>query len=300
MNGRHSLPQRSCHRSAIVRRRRLSGDRTSHRVVPAFTTGGGGFAFEDQAGTWVLAAMLSGSAIGRLGCPSALLFQEKVPRTGLDDLVLLARGQSPSRLFVSIKSFDLLRPWLARVRRRGVGAAAWRGVRARPRLRRIHLRPGRPRSVDEPSGAHRDGRAGEQPTADGRAHRPAGQLQRCRPRPVGRARMPGGPRENCRGRPPTSPKLLLSRLIAVHLDFRSSGSRAKAEALAWCEAALASGQPGQGPDLYDAAFRLVASVRPSGGSIDWARVQRDLGLAIRAGAATGRRAGLGRPRRAHH
>src|SRR4051812_39616462 len=37
-------------------------DPEPQRVAPAFTTGGGGFSFEDRAGTWVVAAMLAGQS----------------------------------------------------------------------------------------------------------------------------------------------------------------------------------------------------------------------------------------------
>ena len=70
-------------------------DPDPQRVSPAFTTGGGGFSFEDRSGAWVLAAMLAGKApVGAgLGVPRAVEFQQKVPPTPLDDMVIRGRRQ---------------------------------------------------------------------------------------------------------------------------------------------------------------------------------------------------------------
>lgn len=88
----------------------MSDGATKAQRAPAFTTGGGGFAFEDRAGTWVLSAMMAGQApVGSLGTLRLIEFQQKVPATALDDIVITGTGNtSPSRWFASIKSFDLL------------------------------------------------------------------------------------------------------------------------------------------------------------------------------------------------
>jgi hypothetical protein len=87
----------------------------------------------------------------------------------------------------------------------------------------------------------------------------------------------------------TSPALILARLVPLHLDFRSAHSAAEAQTRAWCESALATGHAQRADDLYNAALEMVARTRPSGGSITWGRAQAELGadfaLAARADAA---------------
>jgi hypothetical protein len=88
----------------------MADDPDEVRGTPAFTTGGGGFGFEDRAGTWALSAMMAGQApIGSLGVPSVIEFQQKVPPTALDDMVITGAGDTLlPRWFGSIKAFDLL------------------------------------------------------------------------------------------------------------------------------------------------------------------------------------------------
>lgn len=262
------------------------------RGTPAFTTGGGGFTFEDRAGTWALAAMIAGDApIGSLGVMSAIEFQQKVPATALDDVVITGvADSSPPRWFASIKSFDML--GTAKALGEFV-VGAW-----------VQFLSNDFDSQSDYVGficgqAHDDDWASllelietvRNDTPERMAERIAvpGTFN-ATDRALWQAfKCPGARATLCGVDVETSPSLLLGRLIPLRLDFRSADSGSEAEAKRWCAGALAVGHSQRAEELYNAALELVSRTRPSGGSIDWGRVQRELGkhfpLALRPDAA---------------
>lgn len=262
------------------------------RGTPAFTTGGGGFDFEDRAGTWMVAAMISGQApIGSLGVPAVIEFQQKIPATALDDVVVTGAGEkSPPRWLASIKSFDLLGKSSALT---DFVAGAWAQYLADDFYRERDFvgfvcgqvsGEGWTSLLELVETVRNDSpeRMAERIAAPGlfsATDRALWQAFKC-PQEVA---APHGVDID------TSPGLLLRRLIALHLDFRSADSRSEAEARDWCETGLAAGHGHRADDLYNAVFELVSRTRPFGGSIDWGRVQRELGtefpLALRPDAA---------------
>lgn len=262
------------------------------RGTPAFTTGGGGFAFEDRAGAWALSAMIAGQApIGSLGVPSVIEFQQKVPPTALDDVVITGGADtSPPRWFASIKSFDLL--GTANVLEEFAGGAWVQYLSDDFDSERDYVGfiCGHARDDDWTSllelieTVRNDSpkRMADRIAVRGlfsATDRGLWQAFRC---PEELATPYGVDVE-------TSPALLLQRLIPLRMDFRSADSGSEAEAKQWCQRALAVGHIQRAEDLYEAAFELVSRARPSGGSIDWGRVQRELGtrfpLALRPDAA---------------
>lgn len=262
------------------------------RGTPAFTTGGGGFAFEDRAATWALSAMIAGQApIGSLGVPSVIEFQQKMPATALDDMVITgAADTSRPRWFASIKSFDLL--GTAKALREFV-VGAWVLCLSDDfdsERDYVGFICGQARDDDWTSlvelieSVRNDSpeRMAERIAAPGvfnATDRALWQVFKC---PEELAPLHSVDTE-------TSPSLLLQRLVPLRMDFRSADSGSEVEAKQWCQEALAVGHTHHAEDLYNAAFELVSRTRPSGGSIDWGRVQRELGtqfpLALRPDAA---------------
>lgn len=262
-------------------------DTDPQRVSPAFTTGGGGFSFEDRASAWVLAGMLAGQApVGAgLGVPRAVEFQQKVPPAPLDDLVIRGDGSS---WWSSIKSFDLLKTALG-----DFVVAAWEhALTPQFDFGRDYLGfiCGQSSGDDwtslleliETIRNDTPERIAERIAIPGSFNATDRQLWEAFKCPQGFATEHGLNRN-------VSPATLLSRLVPLQLDFRSADSSAEAQARSWCEAALATGHAARANDLYNAVLQLVARTRPSGGSITWARAQRELGaefaLARRADAA---------------
>jgi len=262
------------------------------RGTPAFTTGGGGFAFEDRAGTWALSAMIAGQApIGSLGVPSVIEFQQKVPATALDDMVITgAADTSRPRWFASIKSFDLL--GTANALKEFV-LGAWVGFLSEDfdsERDYVGFICGQARDDDWTSllelieTVRNDipERMAERIAIPGTFNATDRELWQAFKCPDELATLHGVDVE-------TSPSFLLQRLVPLRMDFRSADSGSEAEAKQWCQGALAVGHTQRAEDLYKAALELVSRTRPSGGSIDWGRVQRELGtqfpLALRPDAA---------------
>ena len=263
----------------------------SQRATPAFTTGGGGFSFEDRAGTWMLAAMLAGERpLGAsVGVPAALEFQQKVPPTPLDDIVV--RGTAPGGTptwWASIKSFDVLSSGLA-----DFVSAAWRQALSNEfDFGRDYVGFICGQTIDgdwtslqeliETVKNDTPERLAGRIAAPGSFNATDRQLWQAFKCSEDLANQHGVDIE-------TSPALVLSRLVPLWLDFRSADSGAETQARAWCEAALLPGNATRSTDLYNAALELVARTRPSGGSITWPRTQRELGrdfpLARRTDAA---------------
>lgn len=231
--------------------------------------------------------MLTGQApVGAgLGVPRAVEFQQKVPPTALDDLVV--RGDGPS-WWSSIKAFNLLATALG-----NFVIAAWEhALTPQFDFGRDYLGfiCGQTSGDDwtslleliETVRNDTPERMAERIAIPGNFNATDRQLWEAFKCPQALATQHGLNRS-------ASPATLLSRLVPLHLDFRSGDSSAEAQARSWCEAALSTGHAARADDLYNAVLQLVARTRPSGGSITWARAQRELGaefaLARRADAA---------------
>lgn len=262
------------------------------RGTPAFTTGGGGFSFEDRVGTWALSAMIAGQApIGSLGVLSVIEFQQKVPATALDDIVITGAGDtSPPRWFASIKSFDLLGTASA-LKEFVVGA--WSQLLSddfETERDFVGFICGQALDDDwtslleliETVRSDTPERMAERITVPGTFNATDRCLWEAFKCPEELAAAYGVEIA-------ASPSLLLRRLTPLRMDFRSADSESEDEAVQWCQRALAVGHAEQAEQLHAAAFELVSGIRPLGGSIDWGRVQRELGtrfpLALRPDAA---------------
>ena len=219
------------------------------------------------------------------GVPRAVEFQQKVPPTPLDDLVI--RGDGPS-WWSSITAFDLLATALG-----DFVVAAWEhALTPQFDFGRDYLGfiCGQTSGDDwtslleliETVRNDTPERMAERIAIPGNFNATDRQLWEAFKCPQALATQHGLNHT-------ASPATLLSRLVPLHLDFRSADSSAEAQARSWCEAALSTGHAARANDLYNAVLQLVARTRPSGGSITWARAQRELGaefaLARRADAA---------------
>lgn len=236
--------------------------------------------------------MIAGQApIGSIGVPSLIEFQQKVPATALDDVVITgAAVASPPRWFASIKSFDLVGTANA-LKEYVVGAwVQFLSDDFNSEHDYVGFICGHARDDDWTSllelietvrndTPERMAKRIAVPGAFNATDRELWQAFKC---PAELATLYGVDVE-------TSPSPLLQRLIPLRMDFRSADSRSEAEAKQWCERALTVGHTQRPEDLYNAALELVSRIRPSGGSIDLGRVQRELGtqfpLALRPDAA---------------
>jgi hypothetical protein len=81
------------------------------RAAPAFSTGGGGFEFEDLVGGFAAAALLaSAEPFGvEIGVPGSIRFQAKALGYFLDDLVVEGGAAATPVVASSVKSFVMLR-----------------------------------------------------------------------------------------------------------------------------------------------------------------------------------------------
>lgn len=254
----------------------VSADNEPRHVTPAFTTGGGGFAFADQVGAWALAGMLRGHEFPRVGTLSAIRFEEKVPRSRLDDMVLVGAGSVAGRAFLSIKSFDLLATKLAEF-----VLDAWAlmlgddfdessdyvgfvcGAITEPAWTSLLELIETVEQEGDPT------RMAQRIELTGNFNETDRALWASFACP---ADLTGDEVDVA-----SSPARLLSRLVAIHCDFRSAEAEAEAVTRAWCEEALATGHVADGDALYDALVTMVNRTRPTGGSIDWGRAEREIG-----------------------
>lgn len=239
----------------------------------------------------MLSAMLAGQEpLGRgLGVPSALEFQQKLPPTPLDDIVV--RGTAPGvapTWWASIKSFDVVTRGLS-----DFVSAAWRHALSDQfdfEHDYLGFICGQATGHDWPSLLElietvkndTPERLAQRIVVPGTFNSTDRQIWEAFKCPEALASPHAVDID-------TSPALILARLVPLWLDFRSANSAAEVQACGWCEAALAPSTAARAADLHNAALALVARTRPTGGSITWARAQRELGwdfpLARRADAA---------------
>ena len=249
-------------------------------MAPASLTGGAGFSFEDRVGAWAGAALLSGaSPVGAdFGPLRAISFQGSALHEPLDDLVVVSRNQPHRRFTASIKSFDMLRG--ARLEA-GFVADAWRR-----RLAADFDADDELLGLVSGSTAQGNWRSLVKLTTYAAADEPD--------RMVARLAEPGAFNKTDRtlwesaALPATvahelgmtagfSPAVLLGCVRPLCLDFDVPTSEAAAQALRWCDDALAPGQRLGPSELWHALLDTVAQVRPAGGTLDWPALAERLG-----------------------
>jgi hypothetical protein len=86
-------------------------ERVAAGAAPAFSTGGGGFEFEDLVGAFTAAALLAGAEpFGvEVGVVRSVRFQARALGYSLDDLIVEGGVETTPRVAASVKSFDMLR-----------------------------------------------------------------------------------------------------------------------------------------------------------------------------------------------
>lgn len=247
------------------------------RAPSAFTTGGGGFEFEDLVGAWIVSGLMAGAGpVGDLGPPRSIGFQGRALGHVLDDISIVGQDEA-SRWHASIKSFDLLRggqldaefvagAWLQilssdfKIDRDYVGFVCGRAAEGNWQGLLNLIETAREDAPERLAGRI---------NVTGAFDEVARSLWES-------ARCPAALEAHLPVAPDAAPALLLSRLIPLRLDLMNPDSADVRQAKAWCEQALATGHAARAEDLWDATLTLVSRVRPRGGGIEWGRLSREL------------------------
>jgi hypothetical protein len=253
------------------------------RGAPAYTTGGGGFGFEDQVGAWLAAALVAGdSPLGTgIAVPVEIRFQTGELGGGLDDVLVLGSAGGGPRWRASVKSFDFLRGSSLAP---DFVAAAWRtvlaegfgtcdrigfiaGASAEGNWRALERLITAARTDDNASLERRI----TMPRAFNQAQRDLWESARC----------PAHLAPADTSREGLAPARLLRALLPLRLDFASPTSQAEAEGLARCRRALVPEDADRATDLWNALCRLVAEFRPTGGALTWPVIAERIGAHFR-------------------
>jgi hypothetical protein len=248
-------------------------------VWPTFTTGGGGFEFEDLIGGWFAAALLAGaSPLGTAGgVPASVRFQTSWAGWKLDDLLVLGDGDQAPQWSASAKAYDMLGG--SKLSEEFV-EQAWNDL-----LRDDH-RPGKDYVGLVCGRAAQDNWEALQKLIEYAAADPDGMPQRIEvagafnetDRKVWRSANCPDEVVQTHGldeRPSTAQ--LLCALLPLRLDFFEPTSQAIVEALEWCRQALIPEQSDRNEDLLRALLTLVAELRPKGGDLNWPMLSLRLG-----------------------
>lgn len=242
------------------------------RAAPAFSTGGGGFEFEDLVGGFAAAALLAGAEpFGvEIGVPRSIRFQAKALGYFLDDLVVEGGAAATPVVASSVKSFDMLRggrlmaefvgeAWaqlLSRGFRGSVdyvglvcGEAAQGNLVALEELIRV-------------ARADTDAGLAARIDTDGAFNATHRSLWRSAACPADLAAARGVDVA-------TSPARLLRHLLPRRLDLLAPASQALSDAVAFSRQALVPEMSARAEEFWEALCQFVSEVRPTGGSLDW-------------------------------
>jgi hypothetical protein len=254
-------------------------EKPERSVWPTFTTGGGGFVFEDLIGGWFAAALLAGaSPLGTAGgVPASVRFQTSWAGWKLDDLLVTGDGDQAPRWSASAKTYDMLAG--SKLPEEFV-EQAWSDL-----LRDDH-RPGQDYVGLVCGKAAQGNWEALQKLVEYAAADPDGMPQRIEvvgafngtDRKVWRsAACPDAVVEtHGLGERPSTAQLLCA-LLPLRLDFFEPTSQAIVEALEWCRHALIPEQSDRHEDLLRALLTLVADLRPKGGDLTWPMLSLRLG-----------------------
>ena len=245
-------------------------------ISPVKSTSGGGFSFENQAGAYLAAAMLSQNPVigGGLGPPVEISFQVRVDGLELDDMIVSFRSTNESlrKWAVSVKSMPVVdkvaspefveRAWEDVLGCAGSGFDAERdyvglicplGDTTRRHLDALLYLAGN--------------RAGKEYGSRIDRGEPVSQSKF---RLWNSFRKPG----NSDGAP-VSPDYLLQRFRYLPLDFDKVDSLARDAGVAFCEDALIS--TGEGKDLWVRLLDMIDRERIRGGCLDRTTLIKQLG-----------------------
>lgn len=248
-------------------------------VWPTFTTGGGGFTFEDLIGGWLAAGLLAGaSPLGvSIGVPVTIRFQAGWDGWKLDDFLVTGDGDQAPRWTASAKSYNMLtggrlpdefvqQAWgdLLRDDHREdldhvglvCGQAAQGNWSSLEKL--ITYCAADPGGMD--ARIHVDG-------AFNATDRTLWDSAQCPADLIAARGLQEAP----------STAELLRAVLPLRLDFFAPTSQAMVEALGWCRDALIAEQSVRDQDLMRALLTLVADFRPKGGVLDWPMLALKLG-----------------------
>ncbi len=248
-------------------------------VWPTFTTGGGGFTFEDLIGGWLAAGLLAGaSPLGvSIGAPATIRFQAGWDGWKLDDFLVIGDGDQAPRWTASAKSYNMLtggrlpdefvqQAWSDRLRddhREGldhVGLVCGQAAQGNwASLEKLITYCGAD-TAGMNARIYVEGAFNE-------TDRTLWDSAQC-PADMSGAR---GLHE-----PPSAAELLRA-VLPLRLDFFAPTSQAMVEALGWCRDALIAEQSARDQDLMRALLTLVADFRPKGGVLNWPMLALKLG-----------------------
>jgi hypothetical protein len=248
-------------------------------VWPTFTTGGGGFTFEDLIGGWLAAGLLAGSSpLGvTIGVPASIRFQSGSDGWRLDDFLVTSGGDEARRWTASAKSYNMLTG--GRLPDEFV-QQAWSDL-----LRDDH-REGLDHVGLVCGQAAQGNWASLEKLITYSAADPAGMLARVHVEGAfnetdrtlwNSAQCPADVIAAHGLQEPPTPAALLRAMLPLRLDFFAPTSQAMVEALGWCRDALIAEQADRGQDLMRALLTLVAGFRPKGGVLDWPMLVLRLG-----------------------
>ena len=241
-------------------------------------------------GAWAAAALLAGEApLGvSFGPLSSISFEASGMHEPLDDLVVLSSAEPPARFTASVKSFDMLRG--SKLEADFVGDA-WRRRLAEDFDPKSELL-----GFVSASGAYGNWRSLMKLIRHASSDDPDRLAMRlAEPNTFNKtdrklwssAALPPAVASEVGPSAPVSPGVLLSRAMPLRLDFDMPNSEAAAQALRWCDQALAPGQALGPEELWSKLLEIVAQVRPDGGTLDWSSLSSQLEgftLALRADA----------------
>lgn len=251
-------------------------------MQPVKNTSGRGFAFEDQVGAFIAAAMLAGKPLldPSWGPPHRVDFQVGQDGWVLDDLLVTFRADNRRRRWAaSVKSFV----YIGGTAPRAFVQAAWEEIACESRFDRsvdhigvvtAPLDRNVKNDLDELVRL-----ASEQSPRDLAARMATKGVSRRRRElwesfaPKDDLELPDGICD--------SPGEVLGRLRHLELDFERPNSADLARGLDWCGDALADDATARRQELWATLLQLVNTVRTAGGYLDYERLSARLSPTLR-------------------